>query len=125
MIIDFTPEGTVESLHNDSFDLGFLGAKTVTRATEIRFHEESQTWQIELPVMSVLEDLGGPTAPVCTGFQLPFPEARGFATYEQARRIEVRWLDACRLQGFDPWSINGQGTLIGILRAKRYEHASY
>ncbi len=48
-VIDFLPNGHVEAMHNDAFTLAFLGRQNIERATEIKFNEESQKWDIHLP----------------------------------------------------------------------------
>ena len=43
-VIDFTPEGMAQAMHNDKFDLSFLGRQSIERATEIVFDEDYQQW---------------------------------------------------------------------------------
>lgn len=98
MIIDFTPDGQVQAMHRDGMDLGFLGAKSITRASDIKFNEATQLWDIWL----ILE--GEPLPCLVT-------EAKGFPAYDVARSCEVYWLDQCRLGAIDPVSVEGRSTL--------------
>ena len=100
IVLSIDGTGTVQGLYHDSFNPGFLGAQRVVRQTDILFHEPSQSWAIEY-----LRE--GAPAP-CGSDAL-----RGFATYEEARKFEVQWLNLCRLQGIgDPVST------IGLLAAE-------
>jgi hypothetical protein len=93
LVIDIGHSGKVEAMYSDDLNLGFLGAQTVTRASEILFDVGSQRWNI-----------------VPTGYDgvSPLPRyAMGFASYEQARAFEVRWFNACRLAGVSPLSEEG------------------
>ena len=94
LVVSFLPTGQVESLHNDKFDLGFLGDKTIKRATEILFNEETQDWYIVL--------LDGNQAP-----RQSWAGQDGFTSYEQAREVEVAWLNLSRLNAADPGSAEG------------------
>jgi len=102
-VIDFTSEGTAQAMHSDKFPLAFLGAQSITRATDIKFNEDTQTWGLYLP-----SDIG-----TWEGV----PEAQGFDTYEGARKVEVRWLNVCRLRGVNPESNDGLSALKLIRRA--------
>lgn len=102
MVIDFRADGAAEAMHRDTFPLGFLGKQTVRRASEIRFDEQSQDWFVELL------DTDGNALPVVD-------EARGFATYDEGRKMEVRWLEVSRMHGLEPLSIEG----IALLRVLR------
>lgn len=99
LVLTFDASGEVEGLHMDKFDLGFLGDKTVRRATEIVFDETGQKWDII----------------VCLPNGRPAPFAHsgqsGFATYEQARDVEVAWLNLCRVQDVEWSSIQGAALL--------------
>jgi len=46
LVIDFKNDGSVESLHMDGFDLGFLGDKKVFRQTDIPFCSDTQKWNL-------------------------------------------------------------------------------
>jgi hypothetical protein len=89
LVIDITESGKVESIYSDTFNLGFLGAQKVYRQTDIVFETISQTWDIHY-----LNEDGtrafGENAP---------PALAGFTWYEEARKFEVAWLNACREQG--------------------------
>jgi hypothetical protein len=88
-IINFSPEGVVTSLHQDAFPLGFLGPQKIARATDIRFNEEFQEWDIYV----VPE---GDATEMWT-----VPPLRGFAGYDEARRFEVKWINRCMSFGMD------------------------
>jgi hypothetical protein len=94
LVITFDTEGSAESLHIDQFDLGFLGSKKITRATDILFDEASQTWTIYL-----LTEGKDPA--------LPWKGCKGLPTYEVARSVEVAWLNLCRANDADPKSDTG------------------
>lgn len=106
-VIDFTPEGTAQAMHNDKFDLSFLGAQRIERATEIKFDSATQRWGIWLP--KPWPHVGGEYFEVQGG--------GGFHTYEGARKVEVSWLNACRIQGVDPASQQGLNVLQVIRNA--------
>lgn len=95
VVITFDDQGGAESLHIDKFDLGFLGKKTIVRATDIVFDESAQTWTIYL-----LDAQGqNPT--------LPWTGCKGLPCYEVARKVEVAWLNLCRVNDTDPRDGNG------------------
>jgi hypothetical protein len=101
IVIDFAPDGAVEAMHRDEFDLGFLGAKSIARASEIEFNEETQLWDIWLI---------RPGKPRWLS-----QEARGFSAYDVARSVEVAWLDRCRAEGVEP--TEGEGCeILHVLR---------
>lgn len=102
MVIDFTPEGTVEAMHRDRFDLGFLGRQSIHRASDIRFNEDAQSWDIWLAKGDTF---------------VPVEQATGFESYDDARRMEVRWLEFCRLHDLSPFSPEGRN-LVVVLREK-------
>lgn len=95
VVITFDSEGGAESLHIDKFDLGFLGKKHITRATDIRFDDETQDWTI------YLLDAQGDN-PV-----LAWKGCKGLPTYEVARAVEVAWLNLCRVNDSDPRTDEG------------------
>lgn len=103
MVIDFREDGGVEAMHRDGFNLAFLGKQSITRASDIKYDEDAQTWTIHV----ALDD---------GTFQL-VSEARGFATYDEARKMEVRWFEMCRLHGISPLCPEG----LAILRVLRKE----
>jgi hypothetical protein len=103
-VIDFFPTGEVEAMHNDKFDLSFLGPQRIYRATEIKFNEGTQKWAICEP-MTTLDDWGAFAA---------YPGADGFATYEGARMVEVEWLNEARLMGVQFDSQWGTAILYSI-----------
>lgn len=84
-VIDFSPSGAVSSLHHDEFDLGFLGAQRIHRATDIRFAESTQRWGIYV----LRED----------GYHWTIPSLMGFLWYDDARRFEVTWINECIARG--------------------------
>lgn len=100
LVIDFKPNGHVESLHMDAFDLGFLGQKATYRQTDIVFDSDTQLWNLEY-----LMNGGGRYLSECLN---------GFQTYEEARRIEVAWLNNCRLLSVEPASGQGMRIMAGI-----------
>lgn len=104
MVIDFRPDGGVEAMHRDTFPLGFLGKQAIRRASDIRHQESDDTWTIFLATDKPEEFV-------------EVPQARGFPTYEAARRMEVRWLEYARLHQVHPMSTEGLA-LLNVLRAK-------
>lgn len=102
MVIDFRPDGAVEAMHRDKFNLSFLGKQTVKRASEIIFDDDTQKWDIHLAVGSDFVRIA---------------EARGFENYDDARKMEVRWLEFARLHDFEPTSNEGIN-LLNVLRDK-------
>lgn len=105
LVISFGEDGSAESLHIDKFDLGFLGKKQITRATDIRFEDETQDWSIYL-----LDAKGeNPT--------LSHKECKGLSSYEVARAVEVAWLNLCRVNDTDPRTGHGHVYLVQALRA--------
>lgn len=99
LVLTFSATGQVDGLHMDKFDLGFLGDKSVRRATEIVFDETSQQWDIIMCLES-----GRHAAK-------SWPGQHGFANYEQARDVEVAWLNLCRSQGVEWDSVKGEDLL--------------
>jgi hypothetical protein len=85
IVIDCNPNGAVEAMHFDEFDLRFLGAKRVERASEIFHNKATDEWDILLP-----------------GQDAPYFVAMGFKGYDVARRFEVHWLQECRKRGVEP-----------------------
>ncbi len=108
-VISFSPEGIAEAIYNTSFPLSFLGQQAIIRTTDIRFCEETQTWGIFI---------FGP--PFKGGHDASFfrvPEGQGFASYEDARTVEVTWLNHCRLKGVSCYEYPGTQTLTNIRKA--------
>lgn len=95
LVIEFQPTGKVLSMHQDEFDLGFLGNKRIRRQTEIVFRESNQKWGIKYLID------GDTDCPVIA------PALEEFDGYEEARNFEVRWVNQCRLYGISPASIIG------------------
>ena len=102
-VISFSPTGEAQAMHNDKFDLSFLGRQSIERATEIKFFGVTQTWTITFP-----DDDGR--------HYRWTKECEGFPTYEGARKIEVAWLNECRAAGLEPMSKGGLQLLRGIRR---------
>jgi hypothetical protein len=109
MVINFEATGEVTAMHRDEFSLGFLGKQQIERASEIKFNEETQKWDIYLP-----QPEDGPYP----GMQwVTCAEGMGFAEYNGARRFEVLWLETCALYSVNP--LSGDGRALG--RTKRAE----
>lgn len=100
MVIDFSPTGEVEAMHRDTFPLAFLGKQSISRASDIRHNEETQLWDIYVADGEGFAGVEG---------------AKGFATYDEGRRMEVRWFEACRLHSLSPLCTEGR-VLLAILR---------
>ena len=94
MVITFGTGGKVEAMHRDAFNLSFLGKRTITRASEILFNDDTNHWDI------YMDDGMGE-------FCVTSPALEGFDEYEVARQFEVKWLDECRLRGIDPVGADG------------------
>lgn len=105
MVIDFNGDGTVEAMHRDGFPLSFLGSMQVRRASELLFNEATQDWYIQPWTYP-----NGATEPT----RHAVPEASGFASYEDARRVEVAWFDACRREGVSPVTPEGVSVLLSL-----------
>lgn len=84
--------GAIKSMHNDKFDLGFLGSQTINRASDIRFDEGSQTWGIWFFVD------GKFVQPSQTSHY-------GFDSYESARKKEVAVMNDSLKTGLPPTAI--------------------
>lgn len=102
MVIDFKPNGSVEAMHRDKFNLSFLGKQSIQRASDIKFNDDTQQWDIHFAI---------------DGEFIPLDAARGFDTYDDARRMEVRFLEFCRLHDIIPNSPEGEN-LLTVLRTK-------
>jgi len=95
-VIEIGCNGNVAALHNDDFPLTFLGDMEVHRQTDIRY--ENGKWNIHYIV-----DPKAKKPKFWTHKHL-----QGFASYNGARALEVRWLNQCRLEGVDPRDTRGQ-----------------
>jgi len=95
-VINFAPDGSVDMMHTDKISLGHLGRQHIRRATEIAFNDDTQLWDI------VYLDWSEETPRLCHR-----DEANGFAGYEIARQVEVKWLTLARLEGVEPLSERG------------------
>lgn len=102
MVLDFSPTGQVQAMHRDAFPLSFLGKQSISRASDIRHDEATDTWAINVAVGDQF---------------VPVKGADGFATYESARRMEVRWFEMCRIHSITPASDDG-AILLKALRRK-------
>ncbi len=47
-ILRFDPKGKVACLYTEAIDLRSLGAIHVKRLTDVRFHDETQQWEVAL-----------------------------------------------------------------------------
>ena len=86
MVISFDSNGVVEAMHNDKFNLSFLGQREINRASDIKHDIHTDTWGI------YLNDGNG-------AFTVSAPALQGFNDYEEARQFEVKWLNKCRMDG--------------------------
>lgn len=104
MVIDFRADGAVEAMHRDQFDLSFLGKQDISRASDIKFDSDTQLWDIHVAEGEAF---------------IMVAEAKGFPTYDEARRMEVRWFEACRLHSIPALGQEGIN-LLKVLR-KRFD----
>src|SRR5215208_5034176 len=117
-VIDFSPDGGVEALYNDNFQLSFLGKQSIQRATEIKFREREQDWGIYLERSSM--GAKGHFFPVVEadpdreGLNRVCPATVGFSTYEGARQVEGAWLNVCRKKCVSPDSPDGLVILLNV-----------
>ena len=102
IVIDMKADGKVEGMHFDEFDLGFLGNKHVSRASEIFYNEETQMWDIILPGHD--HAMGA--------------SAAGFSGYDVARKFEVLWLQECRKRQLSPATSEGYGVAVMLRQAE-------
>lgn len=109
MVITFDPAGSASAMHRDEFPLGFLGKQQITRASEIKFNEDSQLWDVALPGIQVHE----------TETWVTVEAAMGFASYDEGRKFEVLWLEHCALQSIAPLSEDGQELAKALRRPKQ------
>lgn len=105
-VIDFNPDGSVEAMcREDVIDLKMLGPQSITRASDIRY-EDGSGWAIWLADPDNPFNFLPPTT----------PSQRGFRTYDAARRVEVSWLEYCRLHGVDPRSLPASRGLLELVK---------
>lgn len=90
--ISCKPDGSVEAMYCDNFQLGFLGKQRITRASEILFNEDTQLWDIHVVTEEGL---------------VTHEMASGFRSYEEARCVEVRWFNSARAEDESPLSERG------------------
>lgn len=104
--ITIGPTGAAQSMYNDDFHIGFLGSVQVRRATEIVFNDSTQKWDIHYLQYTEVGEVQDTVSA---------PQLCGFDKYDEARRIEVAWLNQCRASATDPISPQGLHSL-GSLR---------
>lgn len=101
-VISFGADGSVEAMQNDKFPLSFLGRPTNRRASELTHDADTDTWGIHLCRYDE------------NGVRLPdqlIEEGAGFPTYSDCRKMEVKWLNECRLRQVEPESVAGRAIL--------------
>jgi hypothetical protein len=104
ILVDISGAGAMHGLHFEEFSLTSFGNAQIKRATDIKWNERSQRWDIHLL------DHNENVVP-------HHPEhLAGFCSYEDARAHEVRYLQGCRLKGFSTVSAAGD-ELGNTLRA--------
>lgn len=89
MVLTISDSGKVESIYSEEFNLGFLGDQRVFRQTDIVFDVDTQKWDIHYLNAQGVRVFGDASPLMLSGFQW----------YEEARRFEVSWLNACRESG--------------------------
>lgn len=87
-VISIGVDGRVRSMHNDKFNLGVLGPQRIERASDIRFNEDTQQWDIWFVIDGEYEP--------------PAPPYRGFSGYDEARKFEVLVMNECLKTGLPP-----------------------
>lgn len=90
-VFDVNDIGGVTGFYDDTVNIGFLGSQEVSRASEIMFNAETQSFDV------ILAGMDKPVAVDC----------KNFPTYELGRRFEVAWLNGCKLAGVEPNSDQG------------------
>lgn len=84
ILLDINGAGALHGLHFEEFSLTSFGPAAIKRATDIKWNERSQRWDINLL------DRDENVVP-------HHPEhLAGFCSYEDARAHEVRYLQGCR-----------------------------
>ncbi len=106
LVYDFKPTGKVEGLHHDCFNLKFLGAQTIQRASDIIWDAGAQSWGIWLAAPGATAD--------STFYEAPKPWLAGFSDYNEARDFEVMALNACRKLQIVPTSPEGDQVIRAI-----------
>lgn len=107
IVIDISSSGQVKGMHRDEFNLGFLGAQRITRASDIRFDEKTQNWRIWLANDEIDFKVALPSTHTAMTFTL-VDEVGAFPTYNSARDFEVLWLNTCMRQDVAPLSDDGK-----------------
>lgn len=97
MVLTISGSGKVESIYSEEFNLGFLGDQRVFRQTDIVFDVDTQKWDIHYLNAQGVRVFGDAAPLVLSGFQW----------YEEARKFEVDWLNACRAAGIVAGSAEG------------------
>lgn len=91
-VVSISPAGVARSMHNDAFPLSFLGEQEITRASEIIWNKDNQSWDIWFI-------LGGDAVE-------PAREYSGFESYEAARDFEVQVMNRCAEMDVKPYDPN-------------------
>lgn len=94
LVVSISPNGGVRSMHDDRFPMGFLGPQRITRASDIRWNEEEQKWEIWWYVRDDEFE----------GFVEPSEPYRYFSSYEDAREFEVAIMNCSLRTGYHPCS---------------------
>ncbi len=94
LVVSVSPSGGVRSMHDDRFPMGFLGKQQIKRASDIRWNEEEQTWEIWWYVRDDEFE----------GFAEPAEPYRYFHSYELAREFEVNIMNCSLRTGYHPIS---------------------
>lgn len=112
IVISVSPDGVVEGMHRDEFDLSFLGAQKIVRASDIRFQETSQRWRIWVNLQ--------PERGQGKEHYVWLVSTGEFDSYEEARDFEVLWLNECRMRDILPSEENRMGiaALALVLQSK-------
>lgn len=106
MVIDILADGGMQAMHReDVLNIAKLGHATISRASDIVHNPDTQCFDIHLAQGS--------------GFAPPLPEATGFGSYEDARQMEVLWLEMARLHDVLPESDEGRKMLHHLRAAHR------
>lgn len=84
-VVVIEPSGAVRAMHNDKFSLSFMGIQVIVRASEIKWNEEAQNWEIWFRA----DD----------SFLMPYRVYQTFPSYETARDFEVLVMNECMKQG--------------------------
>lgn len=102
-VIDFSADGSVVAMDRPQFQLGFLGKQKIERASDLRFDEVTQLWDIwvhrDNDTYAIVATVSG---------------SCGFPSYEVARAVEVAWFEQCRLDSVSPLCQEGIAILLEI-----------